>query len=247
MRRTYWIGLLMVVGFVTVAAMPSTGVAQEEDGPLADEPSVRHKVLYRATRFEIQPSVGMTLGEPYLNNFLTNLNLSYYFTNELGIGISGGVAPLQWETDLAKNTRSTLAANDEDSLQELAYSYPQFQGSFEFKFIPIFGKFSLMNQTNLAYDLHLVAGVSLIQEATQAAVDGGSTAPDIEGVKPAGTFGVGFRMFVSDSIAVNVQLRDHLYTTADAGGTTGTQDFRSNWQLTSGVSFFVPQSVKISR
>lgn len=249
MQRTLWIAVMVCLGSAGVVLAPAPGHADDgaSEAPLADEPSVRRKLLYRATRFEIRPSVGMTLGEPYLNNAVTGLNLSYYITNGLGLGVSGSWSPLQWKSSLAKNTESTLEDENPQRLEDLAYSYPQFTASFEFKFVPVFGKFTVMNETDFAYDLHLVAGVSAIKQSSEPATSGGAGGNELSGLEPAGTVGLGFRMFTSDSIAVSLQVRDHLYSTASAGGAVTDRTLQSNFRITAGVSFFAPTTVKISR
>ena len=260
MKRKHFIRMTAVCMAALMVFGASEAWAKEgedEETALKSGPSVRRKLLYRSTRFELTPAIGVTSGDSYIRNAVVGLNASYYLTNSIGIGLSGGYSPLHTETSLAQNVKKSI---DEDGTQEelddLTFSYLQWFGAFEIKYVPIFGKFSLMNETSLSYDIHIIGGAALIgQEACNASEldtscafnDEAPADEDLVGLRPAGTIGAGFRIFVGDAYALNLQVRDHLYRRAQTSTGDAEANFSSNVYLSLGFSLFFPQTVKISR
>lgn len=253
------VALLMVF---TAPDLWAQGGGEDEETALEAGDSVRRKVLYRSSRFELSPGIGVTTGDSYLRNAVVGLNASYYLTNAIGIGLSGGYSPLHPETQLGSNVKATLDQNNQQTLERLTYSYLQWFAGFELKYVPIFGKFSLMNETSLNYDLHLLAGAALMgieacsaSDPDQACAATGETSEmddSLAQLRPAGTIGAGFRIFLGDAYALNLQIRDHLYQRAQVStdeNNNGASDaeFSSNVYLSLGFSMFFPQTVSVSR
>lgn len=253
---TAGVALLMIFTAPDVWAQDD-GEEEEQQAALKSGKSVRRKLLYRSTRFELSPGIGVTSGDTYLRNAVAGLNASYYLTNAIGLGLVGGYSPLHPETSLANNVKESLDQNAPSTLEELTFSYLQWFAGFELKYVPIFGKFSFMNDASLSYDMHLVAGASLMgveacsasDPDTACAANGASDAMDesLSEIRPAGTIGLGFRVFFSDAYALNLQVRDHLYQRAQVSTGDAEADFSSNVYLSLGFSMFFPQTVKISR
>ena len=104
----------LCLGLTALLFAPEVQAADDEESALKSGPSVRRKLLYRSTRFEIQPLLGVTTGDSYMRNAVGGLSLNYFLTNEIGIGVTAGYAPFHPETSLAKNVKKKLAANDDD-------------------------------------------------------------------------------------------------------------------------------------
>lgn len=245
-----FLALLMV--FIT----PDAEAAEDEKSALETGPSVRRKLLFRSTRFEAAPLIGFTSGDAYLRNVAAGINLNYYLTNEIGIGLAAGYAPLHFETTLAKNTKQKLDDNNDPALQDLKFSYMQWFAGLEFVYVPIFGKFSLMNSSTANYDLHLLGGLTLVGRGAceasnpdESCVAESTTDSELTGggPNPAGTIGLGFRLFVGDAYSLQLQVRDHLYRVTESKTDSGDGEFKSNVFINLGFSFFFPQTVKISR
>lgn len=228
---------------------------EDEETALESGPSVRRKLMFRSTRFEAAPMIGITAGDAYMRNPAAGLNLSYYLTNSIGLGVSGGYSPFHFETDLAKNVKASLDENAPSELDSLQFSFVQWFAGLEFKVVPLFGKFSLLNNTSLNYDIHLVGGLTVLQRVGCDASEVGSNCSQsalsdssLTEISPAGTIGGGFRLFLGDAYALTLQIRDHLYRRAEST-TSGSADpeFSSNVFMSLGFSLFFPQSVKISR
>jgi outer membrane beta-barrel protein len=253
-----WLMALLVVTCVTVTGGDLRAAEDSEEDPTYEEgPSVRRQLLYRSGRVELQPSIAISAGDAYMRNLMAGANLSYYFTNGIGIGLTGAYGAFHPETKLGGNVRRTLAENADPNSSSLNYSYTKWTAGLEFKFVPIFGKFNLMNDTVVRYDFHLMAGMTVIgQDACTAGSasadcidsDGGQVDEALVGIRPAATLGFGARVFLGDAYAINLQVRDQLYRRAELSTNAGDNaEFTNNLFVSLGFSFFLPQSVKVAR
>jgi outer membrane beta-barrel protein len=253
MTRRFCVWFSILVGFVGLLSTSEVRAQNDEpeEAEFTEGATVRHKLLYRSTRFEVSPLFGMTLGDAYLHNGIAGLNLAYYLTNEIGIGISGGYGVLHPRTNLASNMEARLEASDPEQLDELTLSYVQWMAGIEFLYVPAFGKFSLMNNLIAQYDVHLIGGFTMVGRSACSAAEcpsGSSGAdPALSGATPAGTIGIGLRLFFEEAYAVHLQLRNHLYSRAEISAGDADPQFTNNVFLSLGFSFFLPQDVEISR
>lgn len=237
---------LLVLAVSFAAASPAFA---QEDHETAREagPVIRHQLLYRSTRVELAPLAGMTLADSYLRNGILGATLAYHLTNEWGLNIVGGYGVAQLDTDLRDKVQSTLEGAAPDRLNDLSFAYIKWLVGAEIQYVPIIGKFSLFNSAIANYDIHLIGGFSFVGEAAQAAVDGGDTDPQLEGLRPAPTIGLGTRIFLGDGISANLDVRDYLYSAAEVSSLTANPEFSNHVMVSLGVSFFFPQAVQISR
>lgn len=258
MRRSTrrFIGILAPL-LAVMLTWPAQGfAADEEESPLAGGQSVRDKVLYRSGRVELSPMLGVTPDDAYVRNLVGGVNVSYHLTNQIGIGLTGLVSPIHPETSLTRNIKRSIDSRDDASPSDLALSYAQWMAGVEFYYVPLFGKLSLMNDAIGYYDVHIIGGMTGIMQGdceigSPGSNCAGNPSPEtsMAGLKPAGTVGLGFRLFVGDAYAMHLQVRDHLYRRAELAETDGTANptFSSNFLLSFGFSFFFPQSVEIAR
>jgi outer membrane beta-barrel protein len=234
--------IFAVLGLLTLLA-PVTAFA-EEDAAVSGGDIVRRKLLYRSTRFEVAPQVNFTVADSFRRNVMAGVGLSYHLTNEWSFAASGNFGVLQLETDLSENLAATLSPSQID---DVSYSYIQWQADVGLSYVPIFGKFSVLSSTSMAYDFHITGGFSAVNEAAEAAVDGGAVDDAIAGFRPGGFLQFGVRLFVSDMMSVNFDMKNLMYTRAELSRGSADSEFQNTVMLGAGVSFFFPGEVKISR
>lgn len=221
----------------------STAAAQDDERETAREegPVVRHQLLYRSTRVELVPMLGITLGDAYTRNLMGGASASYHLTNSFGFTLMGAGGFANLETSLRENVEQTVDTSD------LSYSHIQGLAGLELSYAPITGKFSIFNDLITDFDFHLLGGFALVFEGAEPAADGGEVDATLEGMRPAPQVGLGARFFLGDGMALNLQLRNYLYSTADVSTDSVDPEFKNNTLFTLGMSFFLPQEVKISR
>ena len=235
------------VAAFTLLILLAPNVAFAEKDEAVSGPIVRRKVLYRSTRFEVAPQVGLTLNDAFRRNYIGGAAFNYHLTNEFGIGLSGGFAPLHGNTDLANNVSATLEQSNRNKLNDISYSEIQFLVDFTLSYVPIFGKFSVFNSLILPYDLHLIGGATIVNEQGVAAVDGGSVDSEIEGIRPGGVIGGGLRLYLTDMLSLNLDLKALLVTRAVVSSGTANAELKPTLFSTLGLGIFLPGRVKISR
>lgn len=232
-----------VLALVTFA--PNVAYAQKDEA--ISGPIVRRKVLYRSTRVEIVPQGGLTLNDAFRRNYIAGVGLQYHLTNEFGLGLSGGYGIAHGNTDLANNVVGTLEQASPGALQNISYSQINWLADLTLSYVPVFGKFSVFKSKTFPYDFHLNGGLTLVSESGVAAVDGGNVDVEIEGIRPGGVIGGGVRLFLSDMLSLNVDLKTLLITRAPVSSGTANAELKPTMFATVGVGIFLPGRVKISR
>jgi outer membrane beta-barrel protein len=237
MKRSLVVAIAGVTAFLGLAESASA----QRRASLEEGPIVRRKLLFRSSRFELNPRLGFTLGDSYKRNLLVGADINYYLTNEFGLGATGYFGAVQLDTDLLEQINATV---DPNVTKDLSYASTQLLFDVHISYAPLYGKFAIFD-TILNYDIHLVGGFggAIIQ------AEGGAPSDKLSGFKPAPMLGGGVRVFVSDGIAVTLDLRDYLYSAADLqeGDEEPVTEFRNNFAMSLGVSFFFPGEVKVSR
>lgn len=239
--------IALVMSAAAAVGAESAWAQSEHETSRDSGPVIRHKVLYRSTRLELAPLVGFSVNDSYMTNMLAGAALSYHLTNEWGISVVGGYGVTQIDMDLRTNTEAILKKAQPDTLEDLSYSFTQWLLGAEVSYVPIIGKFSLFNSLIAHYDVHVVAGFAFVGESAVPAVSGRKVDPQLEGLRPAPVVGLGARLFVTDGISLNLEVRDYLYNHAEVSTRSANPEFRNNVMVSAGVSFFLPQTVKISR
>lgn len=222
-------------------------VQDDEIASLEEGPAVRRRLLYRAGRLELEPKMMFTLNDAYIRNGIVGLSASYFLTNSFGMGGSFGFGALQLDTSMRGHLENGLEAQGGDALARTSFSHVGWTVDAGLIYVPAFGKFSVMNSAITHYDFHVLGGMAIVNEGADPALDGASPDAVLEGIRPGGMFGVGLRLFVGNSISMNFQVRNYLYTRAEIS--QGSADPRlSNMVLLSvGVGIFFPGEVQISR
>lgn len=249
--------ILLVLSMVcSTLLMLEPSVAQAEtsddDYAMVDEssgPIVRRQLLYRSSRLEIQPLIAQTLNDSFISNTLAGANITYHLNNSFAVGVTGTYGLLQSDTGLRENVFNTLKDNNPARLDDLSYSYVAWAADLGISYVPIFGKFTILNGLITHYDFHVMGGLSVVGEDAVKANE--KSLKDVDsalvGVRPGGMIGAGFRFFVGDMISINVEARDYIYSRAQVSSGSVNPKIGNNVIMSLGVGIFLPGDVKISR
>ncbi|MBO4349787.1 MAG: outer membrane beta-barrel domain-containing protein [Proteobacteria bacterium] len=247
-----WISLLALI-VLFAFALPQTSFAADDDEGISSlekgEP-IRHLMLLRSGRFEIQPLAMFGVNEPFYQTIGFGAELAYYFTNYLGLGASFVYNPLHLDNDEIKAVKQE--GYSEKVTSTLAVAQANMNFDVGLYYAPMFGKFSVFGWI-LNYDFHIFGGFgAIIMGATCGA--GGSDCKEaknnnLEGPKFAGVMGLGVRLFMNNFVALNFEMKDYMTKYADFS--RGPADDRERFQNfvvgTFGVSLFFPINVYMSK
>lgn len=206
---------------------------------LEEGDAIRRRRLLRGGRFEIAPAVGFTLNDAFQRNVLFGANLGYHISDSFAIGATVfGSTSLQ--TGLADEVEQKRAERAE------GFSSIQLMASGELVYTPLIGKFALFGRSVLNYDLHILVGGGFASLTGEVA--------DLDDGSPMAVAGVGFRIFVSDWMAANIEVRDYIFSAslnsvanAEAdGGNNAEEEISNNFAVTIGFGFYFPREPELT-
>ncbi|RAL23751.1 hypothetical protein DL240_06235 [Lujinxingia litoralis] len=238
----------LVLSAMWMPHTPAQAAESDEIAAVESGPIVRRQLLHRSARFELQPMVAFTMNDAYTRNGMVGVSGTYFLNNSFGLGASFQYGAFHPQTNLRENLERTLAEGNEDArLERLSYSSIGWAADVGFTYVPIFGKFSVMNSFFSHYDLHLFGGMVIVNEGVEPAIEGFATDEGIAGTRPGGYFGGGARFFLSDMFALNFQVRNYLYNRAEISSGSASPQLSNTVMLSVGLGIFLPGEVKISR
>lgn len=245
---------LTVLGLMGSMGTLDSSQAAANEGPMADPdqeiaslesgPIVRRILLRRSGRLEVQPMLAFSVNDAYIRNVMPGVGLSYFFNNTFGLGGTFNVGAVQMDTSLRQNLELTVS---DAQLDALSYARFGWTGDVGIIFVPLFGKFSVMNSFFTHYDFHLFGGMALMNDQSVAALDSMEGDPVLSGVRPGGMLGAGLRFFLGDMVSVNFQMRNYVATRAEISTGTASPQLGNTVILSAGIGIFLPGEVKISR
>lgn len=264
------------------AAAPA--VAQTRTSPLEGQPAVRHKYELRQSRFEITPTFEASISAPFKNTFAGGLKLEYHLSDAFSIeamgffGVDSNTGLMnQIVTSLpdSPNPTDPLAPTKQQALDH-ANKIP-FHGGIGLTFTPWAGKLSLFSKAFVAYDVYVSGGFGFAKTENSNSGDDTATTCDANctdanpanhmftdprndgphnaGFNPGVQFGGGLHVFFSDWTAVDLYVRDYMFTDNPSGldynfdGKVDDSDrrFLSHLFVGIGIAFYLPSTAKISR
>ncbi|MCL2776943.1 MAG: hypothetical protein FWD73_02990 [Polyangiaceae bacterium] len=207
----------------TAVSKPAKAQEIQLTGPLAGAPSVRKARLYREGRLELAVGPGFTLLDEYQRTIFVSGRLQYNLFDWLGIGVFGGVAAANLDTDLTDKINSTAPRNS-----RTAINLPgQGQGSFadqtgklkwmaapQITFSPFRGKLALFQKLFVDTDLYIHGGAAFIgvdergdcsPDHCTSATPGAFNTKSRVAVAP--TFGLGLTFYLASFISLNIEYR----------------------------------------
>ncbi len=188
--------------------------------------SVQRKVYLKKGRFEVAPSVTLSVNDPYYTKFGAGLRGAYYLADTLAVAGRFSIMQVLPEDDVR------IAKRTFDS--RIFYSVPQWSAMGNVEWSPLYGKVAFLNDI-LHFDAYLLGGLGVVNTQTsQVLVSDGVT----RGPNFAADLGLGLRFVARDYLAVNVALINTTYVDQPLNTSKGaTQNLMT---LNAGISFFFP-------
>lgn len=189
----------------------NTGTAEktEETGPREQEVAeeiyaVQRMYVLRNGRFELAPSIAQTVNDQYVSHPALAVGLNYWVTNVLAVGASFlWYQGVESESDLNFSIRRST---------RLAVPITEYQlgAHLNFTYVPIYGKFTMFNDSIFQWDSYLVGGVGMMRTRPVAVVDPAVRTFDFDW-RVAFNAGIGIRVFLTKYLTVFGEFRDYIY------------------------------------
>lgn len=160
----------------------------------------------KAGRFELFPSFGTSMADPYVRHMQIAITANYYITEVLGVGIHGGYYG-NTAKGTSMNTMRDLNFHVSRSFG-LVIPINEYAGSINvnFTYVFLYGKFSFFRKFIFNWDAFLAGGIGAIWTRPIPVVDVEYRTFDYK-PKIDINLGVGLRIFVTRSLALATELR----------------------------------------
>jgi outer membrane beta-barrel protein len=235
MTRRTAIGTLSLAALLLGVA-PSTVRGSEADAFENKIPPVSGQLYGKAGRFELTPTVQLSLNDAFYSKYMGGLKAGYHFSDSFyaGLAATGG-----FSSTTGSATRCAPGAGCTPAEPWRLYQVPgliRWIAGAEVAFSPVYGKLNVFAEKAVHFDLSLIAGVDLVSfrdvdtSATLASPEPGNAS------SPGGHLGVGARVFFGRFMAVRLELKDVLYSVPHLS----TGKLQSQLMADIGLSFFLP-------
>lgn len=187
---------------------------------LADRiPSVTSRAFVKSGRVQLTPQLGLSLNDPFYQNYVVGGAISYNILESLFVRASGSLFLATETTPLVTGGSGTFDPN---------FDRPVYSAGLELGWAPFYGKMSLLAESVLHFD-------------TFIAVGGGVIGPDQGDPVVAATVAVGQHYFLNEWMALRLEIRDQIYSLDRAPLTANEEAALQNLiTFNIGVAFFVP-------
>ncbi|CAN5924687.1 hypothetical protein BH11MYX4_BH11MYX4_57550 [soil metagenome] len=216
--------LAAVATFGAASAVSKPAAAQELQitGPLAGAPSVRKLRLYRQNRFEVAIGAGLPLLFEYERPFFLSGRLQYNIFDWLGVGVFGGYAILNVDTDLTDKINTTAPRNSRTAINIPAKgNYADQTGKLKYMaapqvtFSPFRGKLAVFQKVFVDTDLYLHGGVAFVgvqerKDCTQCTLPAAFATDTRTAIAP--TFGLGLTLYTAGLVSINMEYRAYPFS-----------------------------------
>lgn len=250
--RTRFLPLLVLLALPLL--LPETARAERRN-PLAGQPAVRRRLQLRKLRFEATPQFMTSINQDYRHAFGPGINLAFYFTDWLAVGVQGAYT-FNVNTALEEKVRSQLPAGTYeynggpgtnhgpqptlDIHDQHVLGINAVMSAFA-QVTPFYGKIAFFSALFVNYDLYLNGGIGFVNYVqnkccSYARMLGPNDPPDpnvgdasqFAGLKIGGQFGVGAHVYFNEWFGLQFELRDYIVK-ANPGGS----DVNGDRKLTS--------------
>jgi outer membrane beta-barrel protein len=221
---------------------PSTVVLPSDkvkDVPVLDEQalveddrvkSIQRKVFLKTHRFELLPTIFVSVNDPYYSKWGGALRGSFFLSDTLAVAVHASVYDLL-PTDDVRTAKANFQSR-------IFYSVPKWSVLGAVEWSPIYGKATIFN-TIIHFDGFILAGLgALWSDTSSTPLDSKNPGGPTRGPNIAGEFGIGFRFMTTDWLAVNLAVINTSYVDTPAGTNKGA--IQNILALNAGISLFLP-------
>jgi outer membrane beta-barrel protein len=186
-------------------------IEEEIGGPKGQRPTttlswqdivvVPRKKFIKSGRLEIAPIAGITINDNLIRHYMFALDLNYFLTDALWVGLQGQyfVKQLSTQAELVG-----LQFNRTSTLNRYLYG-----GAFNMGYVPVYGKFAWFNKSIVHWEIWASGGVGATFTEVIAR-DPARQSLAFKNTALTPNFGIGSRFFLTDWLTVNFAIRDYL-------------------------------------
>ena len=210
-----------------------------KDAPVLDEQalveddrvkSIQRKVFVKTHRFELLPTIFVSINDPYYSKWGGALRGSFFLSDTLAVAVHASIYDLL-PTDDVRTAKANFQSR-------IFYSVPKYSVLGAVEWSPIYGKATIFNSI-IHFDGFILAGLgALWSDTSSTPLDSKNPTGPTRGPNIAAEFGIGLRFMTTDWLAVNLALINTSYVDQPAGTNKGA--IQNILALNAGISLFIP-------
>jgi outer membrane beta-barrel protein len=205
--------------------------------------TVIRKPFLKLHRTELRPILGTTMNDNIIRHVTQGGELAYYLTDVLAIGVEGQYYEHTFEEPfdlVARQARRLPTVNQ--------YNY---SGALDFHYVPVYGKFAVVDKHIVTWEVALTAGIGAIQTEV---IPRDKRFPAFTNLNLSPNVGADMRFFLAKWLTINAGIRDYMFedkfeptmrdsmtnTTAAEAQQNADPRFINNIMFQVSVSFWLP-------
>jgi outer membrane beta-barrel protein len=211
----------------------------------SDIVTVIRKPFLKLHRTELLPMFGTTMNDNMIRHYSFGAEINYYLTDVLSVGVEGQY--------YVKNFREPFDLVARQARRLPTVNKYNFSAALNFHYVPVYGKFAVLNKRIVAWEVAFTAGIG----ATQSEVLPRDTRfPGFKNILITPNVGAGMRFFLFKWLTVSLGVRDYIFIdkfeptnreigmneTADEAKSNADSSLINNVMFQIGVAFWIPPS-----
>jgi outer membrane beta-barrel protein len=220
------------------AALPRAAAAQSKADAFAGKiPPVSGQLYRKAGRFEATATGNLSLNDAFFTKYFGGFKLGYHLRESLSVAAHAAGGAAVKSGSAVRCSSSGCSDATETMLRQVPGRIRWLVGA-EAAWSPVYGKLNVFSEQVAHFDLSLFAGPDLIAYDEVLAADRAAQSPGMA-TSVGGHFGVGARVFLTESIAARLELKDYVYSVKVPNVGSGG-DLQNQLFAELGISFFLP-------
>lgn len=204
---------------------------------------VMRKPFLKVRRTDLMPFLATTMNDNMIRHYTAGAQFNYFLTDVLAVGVEG-----QYYT---KQFREPFDLVGRQARRLPTINKYNFSAALNFHYVPVYGKFAILDKKLVAWETYFTAGVGVTQSEVVprdprfAAFTNTLITPNV---------GASMRFFLFQWLTVNVGIRDYIFvdkfepvgrndmqfTTAESAKANADSALINNVMFQIGVSFWIP-------
>ncbi len=210
---------------------------------------VMRKPFLKLKRVDLMPFLGTTMNDNMIRHYAGGASINYFLTDVLAVGIEGQYFAKQFREpfDLVGRQARRLPTINEYN----------FAGALNFHYVPVYGKFAVLDKKLVHWEAYFTAGVGVTQTET---VPRDPRFPGFTNLNITPNVGVSMRFFMTKWATINLGIRDYIMVdkfeptdrsptmnaTASQAEANAEGTLINNVMFQLGVSFWIPPTFEYS-
>ncbi len=204
---------------------------------------VMRKPFLKIRRTDLMPFLSTTMNDNMIRHYAAGAQFNYFLTDVLAVGVEG-----QYYT---KQFREPFDLVGRQARRLPTINKYNFSAALNFHYVPVYGKFAILDQKLVAWETYFTAGVGVTQSEV---VPRDPRFGSFNNLLITPNIGASMRFFLFQWLTVNVGIRDYIFvdrfepvgrsdtmfTSPDVAKENADSALINNVMFQIGVSFWIP-------